>query len=248
MNNPKEMSKRQSRREQMRRKETRNRYIAIGLISAVAVLVAFLIIYPNFKPVGAISTAPEVSRSNVKFNAAGNPDAPIRVDEYSDFQCPYCRQFFEDTETKLMETFVADGTVYFVYNSFGDFIGAESARAAEAAYCAGDQEKFWEMHDTIFVNQTGENVGAYTDRRLSAFAEKLELDMDTFRSCFNGGDYKELVTQDAKDGLAAGLQATPSFVLSYTVNGETKTRILSGAQTYSAFQQEIETNLAEIGQ
>lgn len=247
-NSSKEMSKRKMRREQIRRKESRSRLAIIGVISIVAVFVAFIFIYPNFKPVGAISTPPQVSRPDVKFNAAGKPDAPIKIDEYSDYQCPFCRQFFENTETQLMETFVADGTVLFVYHSFGDFIGSESGSAAEATYCAGDQEKFWDMHDIIFANQTGENVGAYTDRRLLAFGEKIGLDMTQFRSCFNGGDYKELVAQDAKDGIAAGIKATPSFVLSYTVNGETKTKLLEGAQPYDTFKQEIEAALAEIGQ
>lgn len=244
----KEISKRQARREQIRRKDMRNRLLGIGLISIVAILVAFLIIYPNFKPVGDISTAPEITRSQVKFNAAGNPDAPIRIDEYSDFQCPYCRIFFEETESQIMESYVADGTVYFVYNSFGDFIGPESAAAAEAAYCAGDQEKFWEMHDIIFANQTGENVGNYTDRRLSAFAEKIGLDMDQFNSCYNGGDHRDRVNQDAKNATIAGIKATPSFVLTYTVNGEPKTRLIEGAQGYDAFKLEIDAALAEIGQ
>ncbi len=244
----KEISKRQARREQIRRKDMRNRLLGIGLISIVAILVAFLIIYPNFKPVGDISTAPEMTRSQVKFNAAGNPDAPIRIDEYSDFQCPYCRIFFEETESQIMESYVADGTVYFVYNSFGDFIGPESAAAAEAAYCAGDQEKFWEMHDIIFANQTGEHVGNYTDRRLSAFAEKIGLDMDQFNSCYNGGDHRDRVNQDAKNATIAGIKATPSFVLTYTVNGEPKTRLIEGAQGYDAFKLEIDAALAEIGQ
>ena len=243
----KEISKRQARREQIRRKDMRNRLLGIGLISIVAILVAFLIIYPNFKPVGDISTAPEMTRSQVKFNAAGNPDAPIRIDEYSDFQCPYCRIFFEETESQIMESYVADGTVYFVYNSFGDFIGPESAAAAEAAYCAGDQEKFWEMHDIIFANQAGENAGAFTDRRLLAFAEKLDLDMTAFREGFDGNTYKSLITQDGKDGVSAGIKATPSFILSYTVNGEVKTQIIEGAQGIDAFTQAIEAALAEMG-
>lgn len=248
MNNPKEMSKRQTRREQMRRKEKRGRLAGIGAVTLIAIAVGFFLIYPNFKPVGSISTAAELSRPNVKFNAAGNPDAPIRIDEYSDFQCPFCSRFYEDTEAQLMDTFVTDGTVYFVYNSFGDFIGPESGSAAEAAYCAGDQGKFWEMHDTIFVNQTGENVGAYTDRRLIAFAETISLDMTQFRSCFNGGDYKDLVSQNAKDATVAKISATPSFILSYTVNGEVKTRRIEGAQNYDAFKTEIEGALAEMGQ
>ena len=248
MSNTKDMSKRQARREQIRRKEKRGRLIGIGLITLGAIFVAFLIIYPNFKPVGAISTPELISRPDVKFNAAGDPNAPIKIEEYSDFQCPYCGQFTEKTEPQLMETFVADGTVYFVYHSFGDFIGTESGAAAEAAYCAGDQEKFWEMHDTIFANQAGENAGAFTDRRLIAFAEELKLDMDVFSSCFNGNDYEDLVAQDGKDGLAAGIQATPSFILSYTVNGEVKTKLIEGAQVFDIFKQEIEAALAEMGQ
>ena len=248
MSNTKDVSKRQARREQIRRKEQRGRLMGIGLISIGAIFVAFLIIYPNFKPAAAISAPVSISRPNVKFNAAGNPDAPIKIDEYSDFQCPYCGQFTENTEPELMETYVADGTVYFVYHTFGEFIGSESGASAEAAYCAGDQEKFWEMHDIIFANQAGENAGAFTDRRLIAFAEKLELDMDAFNSCFNGDDYKDLITKDGTDGLAAGIKATPSFIISYTVNGEVKTKTIEGAQVFDTFKQEIEAALAEMGQ
>ncbi|MHB8777739.1 MAG: DsbA family protein [Anaerolineales bacterium] len=248
MNNNKEISKRQARRDQIRRKEQRSRLLSIGLISLGALFLAFLFIYPNFKPIGDVISAPVISRTNVNFNAVGNPDALIKIDEYSDFQCPYCRNFFMDTEEKLVEGYIADGTVYFVYHSFGDFIGAESGSAAEAAYCAGDQGKFWEMHDIIFANQTGENVGAYTDRRLLAFAEKIELNMNEFRSCFNGGNYKSLIAEDGKNGVLAGIQATPSFLLTYTVNGETKTVILEGAQPINVFQEKIDAALAEMGQ
>jgi protein-disulfide isomerase len=248
MSNTKDMSKRQARREQIRRKETRGRLMGIGLITIGAIFVAFLIIYPNFKPVGAISEPEPISRPNVKFNAAGDPNAPIKIEEYSDFQCPYCGQFTETTEPQLMETYVADGTVYFVYHSFGEFIGSESGDSAEAAYCAGDQEKFWEMHDIIFANQAGENAGAFTDRRLTAFAEKLELDMNAFTSCFSGKNYKDLIAKDGKDGLAAGIKATPSFIMSYTVNGEVKTKLIEGAQVFDTFKQDIDAALAEMGQ
>jgi protein-disulfide isomerase len=247
MNNPKDLSKRQARREQIRRKESRGRLIGIALISIGAIFIAFLIIYPNFKPAAAITTPPTVARPNVKFNAAGNPDAPIRIDEYSDFQCPYCANFYKDTEPKLMETLVADGTVYFVYNTFGEFIGPESASAAEAAYCAGDQEKFWEMHDIILSNQAGENQGGFADRKLIAFAENLGLDMNKFESCFNANTYKDTITQDGQDGRAGGVQATPSFVMSYTVNGEVKTKLIEGAQSIDGFKTEVEAALAEMG-
>ncbi len=246
-NKEKEMSKRQTRKEQIRRKEQRSRLLGIGLISIGALFVAFLIIYPNLKPVGAISAAPERTRPSVDFNTVGDPNAPIRIDEYSDFQCPFCRIFFENTEEALVQNFVADGTVYFVYHSFGAFIGAESGQAAEAAYCAGDQGKFWEMHDIIFANQTGENVGAYTDRRLVAFAEKLELNMTDFNACFDSSKYADLIDEDMKNGITAGIKATPSFIMTYTVSGEEKTTLIEGAQTIDVFQQNIEAALAEMG-
>jgi protein-disulfide isomerase len=248
MNNPKDISKRQARREQVRRKEQRGRLIGIGLISIGAIFIAFLIIYPNFRPAAAIATPAAVVRLNVDFNAAGNPDAPIRIDEYSDFQCPYCVKFYQTTEAQLMETYVADGTVYFVYNTFGEFIGPESAGSSEAAYCAGDQGKFWEMHDIILSNQAGENQGAFADRNLIAFAETLNLDMDKFETCFNANTYKDTIDQDMADGIAAGIKATPSFVLTYTVNGEVKTKLIEGALSFDSFKQEIESALAEIGQ
>lgn len=248
MTSTKETSKRQARRDQIRRKEKRSRLMGIGLISIGALLIAFLIIYPNFKPVGSVTTPESFVRPNADFNAAGNPDAPIRIDEYSDFQCPYCANFYKNTEKELMNTYVSDGTVYFVYNTFGDFIGSESGAAAEAAYCAGDQGKFWEMHDVLFSNQNGENQGGFSDRRLKAFAETIDLNMSKFNDCFAANKYKDRIEQDMKNGIADGIKATPSFVVSYTVNGEAKKKVIEGAQSYSSFKQEIEAALAEMGQ
>jgi protein-disulfide isomerase len=248
MTSTKETSKRQVRREEIRRREQRSRLIGIGLISIGVLFVVFLIIYPSLKPAEAIIAPEAITRPNVDFNAAGNPDAPIRIDEYSDFQCPYCARFYETTEKELMNTYVADGTVYFVYNTFGEFIGPESAGSAEAAYCAGDQGKFWEMHDVILSNQKGENQGAFADKRLMEFADYLKLDRNEFESCFNDNKYKDVIAQDLKDGTAGGVQATPSFVLTYTVNGEVKTKLIEGALPYDSFKQEIDSALAEMGQ
>jgi protein-disulfide isomerase len=103
------------------------------------------------------------------------------------------------------------------------------------------------MHDIIFANQTGENVGNFTPRRLTAFAEKLSLDMGKFQSCFNGGTFKDRINQDMTDGRANGIKATPSFVLSYTVNGETKTELIEGALPFSDFQSKIDAALAQVG-
>lgn len=243
----KEMSKRQLRKEQIRRKEKQSRFLAIGLITVGALFLAFLVIYPNLKPLGDVVTPKEIARPNADFNTAGDPNAPITITEYSDFQCPYCRIFFENTEELLMKQYVETGTVHFVYKSVGAFIGAESKAAAEAAYCAGDQGKFWEMHDILFTNQTGENVGAFDDRHLEAFADELGLDRGQYDDCRSSGKYSDQAEQDAKDATAAGIQATPSFIMTYDVNGETQTRVIQGAQGIDVFTQEIEAALADMG-
>ncbi len=242
------MSRREMRRQQMNRAKQRNRLIAIGAIVAGALLVAFFLIWPSLQPVGSISQSDHgVVRNQVNGNGAGDPNAPIKIEEFSDFQCPYCDRFVKQTEAQLVSAYVDTGKVYFVYRSFGEFIGPESRAAAEAAYCAGDQNKFWEMHDILFANQTGENIGDFTDKRLTAFAESIGLDMGKFNSCVSANTYSSRVDQDAKDGLAAGIQATPSFVLSYTVNGQVKTVLIEGAQPFSEFQSKIEAALAEMG-
>lgn len=240
-------SKRQQLREKRRREQQRGRLLGIGFMVIGALAVAAFFVVPNLKPVD-IADFTTYERPQADANKTGDPNAPITITEYSDYQCPFCKRFADSTERQLIETYVASGKVYFVYRSFGQFIGPESQAAAEASYCAGDQNKFWEYHDLLFANHTGENVGDYTDRKLLAFADALGLDMDAFRSCYNGGKYSDAVDQDARDGLTANIQATPSFVLSYVVNGETRTRMIEGAQSFEFFQQEIEAALAEIGQ
>ncbi len=89
----------------------------------------------------------------------------------------------------------------------------ESEDAAKAAYCAGDQNMYWEMHDMLFANVLGEDADSFTDRRLSDIAEKTGLDMTKFDECYSSNKYKDQVFQDGKDALAAGVQGTPGFVL-----------------------------------
>ncbi|NJN79162.1 MAG: thioredoxin domain-containing protein [Anaerolineales bacterium] len=228
----------------MRRKERRSRLLSIGLISLGVIFIAFLFIWPSLKPIGDVLSAPEITYPTPDFNSVGNPDAPIKIEEYADFQCSHCGAFYRNTEKLLMDNYIANGTVYFVFKSV-DYLGAASEEAAEASYCAGDQNKFWEMQSIIFTNQGYE---ALSERRLAAFAEQAGLNMDEYNECYNSNKYTELVEQNVVDALAAGAEATPTFVITYVFNGETKTKNIQGAQPYDVFVQEIEAALAEMNQ
>ncbi|GAB4500821.1 MAG: hypothetical protein Fur0035_03610 [Anaerolineales bacterium] len=233
------MSKRQELRAKRQKQEQSQRLIIGSIIILGALLVAAALIWSNFKPIGEVIVPAAKTRPMVDFNAMGDKNAPVTIVEYSDFQCPYCANFSNQTEQQLIDAFIATGKVRFVYRSYGEFIGPESRRTAEAAYCAGDQGKFWEMHDIIFANQNGENVGNFSDRKIVAFAEKIGLDMGQFNDCFNSNKYADQVTQDGLDGQQAGVKATPSF----TINGT----LFEGAQPIAAFQTAIEAALAAAG-
>jgi len=143
----------------------------------------------------------------------GDPNAPVKIIEYSDFQCPACQYFQQHLESQLVDTYVKTGKVYYQYRSMGSFIGPESGEATMAAYCAGDQEKFWEYHNILFTNLTGENVGSFSEERLQAYAQSIDLDMDLFDECVNSKKYQERVAQDEVDGRSAGVDGTPSFLI-----------------------------------
>ena len=255
MNNTKDLSKRQARREQIRKREQRGRWIGIALISIGAIFVAFLIIYPNFKPVAGIKSVTPNPRPQANANNMGDPNAPVKIVEFSDYQCPYCEKFFKDTEPLLVENYIATGKVYFTYRSTGNWVSknsgggtTESEDAAKSAYCAGDQNKYWEMHDMLFGNVIGEDVGSFTDRRLSAIAEKTGLNMTQFNDCYTSKKYQGQTDKDGKDALTAGVTGTPSFVLTYTnASGVEVPKLIEGAQSFDAFKQEIDKALALAG-
>jgi len=112
-----------------------------------------------------------VSNSDFKL---GNSTAPITIIEYTDFQCPFCGKFFQETEQTVMNDYIKAGKIELVHRDFS-FLGNESTMAAEAARCAGDQGKFWEYHDYLFTHQAGENHGNFSNVNLKSFASVLGL-------------------------------------------------------------------------
>jgi protein-disulfide isomerase len=122
-----------------------------------------------------------VGMANIKLDPTSNSDfilgsskAPVTVIEYSDFQCPFCGKFFRETEQTLIDSYIKEGKIRFAHRDFA-FLGDESTAAAEAARCAGDQDKFWEYHDYLYNHQNGENQGNFSNINLKSFAASLGL-------------------------------------------------------------------------
>jgi protein-disulfide isomerase len=217
-------SKRQAVREKRRQQQRKQRLLVLAIITGIALLVALALIIPSIlearTPVGEITQITPGTWPMADGRALGDPNAPVKIDVYEDFQCPRCGDYTREIEPRVIESYVATGQVYYVFRHF-PFIddqapGNESDQAAKASMCAAEQDRFWDYHEIVFANWSGENQGAFSDKRLVAFAEALGLDMDAFNACFESDRFEDEIEADLAAGRRASVQGTPSVL----VNGQ----------------------------
>jgi len=209
------MGKRQEIRNKRIKKAQSQRRIVLISVIAVSLLISAFIIYQSQKPVGEYKTIEEKTRPQTDGLSMGNPDAAVVVEEFSDFQCVACYRFWQNFEEDFINRYVATGDVLFKYVPFS-FLGNESIQAAEAAFCAEEEGRFWDYHDTLFLNWNGENTGNFSDKRLVDFAGSLGLNENNFRACLNSNRYNSDVQEGLRYGRTSGVNATPTFL----VNGK----------------------------
>ena len=196
---------------QRRADQKKRQWIITFTILVVGLLfITGLIFYPKFAPVSDVKTPVTVMRPNPLNNSMGDPAAKVKVEELADFQCPACTTFSQLIEPKIIDTYVTTGKVYFTFRPFA-FLGTESTDAAKASYCAMGQGKFWEYHDTLYANQTGENIGDFAPRKLQAFASANGMDLDKFNVCMKNPETDQKVKDDVIYGREKGISGTPSF-------------------------------------
>jgi protein-disulfide isomerase len=161
----------------------------------------------------------------------GPADAPITLIEFSDYNCPFCRRWYQETLPLIMDEYGDE--VRFVYRDLPVVGGGEVGYlAAQAANCAGDQNAYWEYHDALFVAQYGLSRDAFL-----AYADDLGLDRQALEECLDSGYYEEEVRSDLADAFALGVSSTPSFF----INGIP----VIGAQSSETFLAIIQSELAQ---
>ncbi len=168
----------------------------------------------------------------------GDPNAPVTIIEFSDFQCPYCSQFANEAGKQLEAEYIDTGLVRFGYLHY-PFLGEGSVTSAEASECAADQGEFWAYHDRLVERVAVEGQRDFTPETLASFAAELDLDTAAFDECFNGGTHTATIQEATTLAQTIGVRSTPTFL----INGEP----LLGAQQYEAFEQVIEQELAAAG-
>jgi protein-disulfide isomerase len=167
----------------------------------------------------------------------GRADAPVTIVEFSDYQCPFCKRFYATTLPALKKEYIDAGKVRYVFRDFPlEELHSHARKAAEAAHCAGEHGKYWEMHDALFQNQA-----ALALPQLAEHARSLDLDSLEFDRCMSSGRNAARIDRGVAEGTAAGVQGTPGFVIGSTKKGDVvEGTFIRGAQPLSTFRQIIE--------
>ena len=167
----------------------------------------------------------------------GSPNAPLWVIEVSDFQCPYCRQWHDQTYKTFRDEFVSTGKVRLAYVNFPLSSHQFAWPAAESAMCAAAQGKFWEMHDALFTTQEKWEVLPSSAVFFDSLARAQGVDLDRWHQCVRSGKMKPLIQADRDRAETAGASATPSFMI-----GD---KLLAGAQPIEVIRQAIDSAMAK---
>lgn len=171
--------------------------------------------------------------------ALGKNDAPLTLVEFTDYQCPFCSRHYRDTFPKIVADYVDTGKVRYILREFPLVsIHSAASKASEAALCAGEQGKYWAMHQKIFENQR-----QIQPDNLKAHGESIGLDTAKLAECLDSGKFAERVRNDTSMGQKFGVRGTPSFFLGKTGDDPSKftaTERLVGAQPYDKFKEAID--------
>jgi protein-disulfide isomerase len=171
----------------------------------------------------------------------GQKTAPLTMVEFTDYQCPFCGRYARDTYTQIDKEYVATGKIKYVLLDLPlESIHPFAFKAAAAAHCAGEQGKYWEMHDRLFANQ--QTLDAW-----NAHAVAVGLDVARFESCLSSDKTAAEIRRDMTQAQVAGITGTPGFFLALTDPTTTKVKTLrsvKGAQPFPAFKAQIDALLA----
>ena len=171
----------------------------------------------------------------------GNPNAPITMVEFGDYQCTFCSKFFHETENSIITNYIKTGKVKILFKDY-IILGQDSMNAANAAHCANDQKLFWEYHSMLYNNWDGEDTGWANLGHLHEFANTLGLDMNVFSTCMSDLKWNELVNLSSIDGQKLGVTGTPTFFVIDQNNDVIK---IVGAQHYDVFKEVFDSVLEE---
>lgn len=212
-----------------------------AVLGGIAVIGLAFIAWQASRPtsMGVVMIDPNTPLPEAQGYLMGNPDAPVQVLEFADFECPACMSFATLTEPDVRKRLVETGQISFRFLDFPLVQHLNSWDASMAAACANEQGKFWEMHDQIFMNQ--DRWATQVTRRpktvLEPLAQSIGLDMAQWNACYDSQKYKLEIAANQREGEKRGVRSTPTFVIG--------SRMIANAMGWDQFKTYVDSALAE---
>ena len=208
---------------------------------AAALALSLLLLAPAGRaaPPPAAPDEPARLKLDAREFALGRSDAPLTLVEFTDYQCPFCRRFQAETFPLIKKNYIDTGKVRFIVRDLPLDFHSSARPAAEAAHCAAEQGKFWEMHAALLSGAEPLANGGIDKR-----AQAVGLDLARLHECMRGARYEGAIAANAATADALGINGTPAFVLGRVKNGVLTGEVGSGAQPYAAFDEAIKELLA----
>jgi protein-disulfide isomerase len=192
-------------------------------------------------PAPAAPQEPQVIKAKLTLDGGhmmGNKDAPVTIVEFTDYQCPFCQRFHLVTFGEIKKNYIDTGKVRFFSKDMPLEFHSNAFRAAEAARCAGDQGRFWEMRDVL-----GSNPSKLSMEDILGYAKDLKLDVNALRACVDSGKHKAAIQKDFQTASTIGINGTPSFVIGKTTPEGVDGEVVVGAMPYGLFDEKLQNLL-----
>jgi protein-disulfide isomerase len=185
--------------------------------------------------------APPPKPTNITMNLEGreflgSKDAPLTMVQFTDYQCPFCQRFHTTTFPEIKKNYIDTGKLRFYSRDLPLDFHPNAAKASEAARCAGEQKKFWPMHEIL-----GANAARLDIESLTGFAKQLNLDADAFRKCIESGKHAAAVQNDAAEAARIGANGTPTFLVGRSTADGVIGELVEGALPYPMFDQKLKS-------
>lgn len=275
-------SRRTSRKEAAQTRARKKRQLQLligGVAAAVIIAVAFILFNrPTSSGIEIDYSDVQVAQSDIVQNSGtpsadhddgalsfatgstvGDPNAPVTMHIFSDFQCHFCKSFHDEILPQIMDDFVRTGQVKLVFHDFPqlgtdseiadpDDLSVElrdpnnqSSLSAQAAMCAGEQDEYLEMSDKLFGNYGGVQSGAFNRSNLNRFADDMGLEMTSFNACMDSGRYVPVLAHSIEQGRNNGITGTPTFILD---NGSGNLNVFQQTELgYDMIRRQIEASI-----
>ena len=217
--------------------DSKIKFIITGIVAAVIVAAIAVM---SMDPESIKADKPKPTKLSLDTRSGspvlGNPDAPVTIVEFGDYQCPFCKRWNENTKPAIKQNLIDTGKASLVYVDFA-IIGPDSVKIHAGSYCAADQGLYWEYHDFAYANQGHENDGWANSENVKLLASGIQgLDTESFNECLDSKKYEQRVQDNRKIASDTGARSTPSFII-IAPDGTGETII--GAQPYGTFESVI---------